>query len=108
MDDFATANQHAQKALDAVSTMKSQIAQGGYDNSFKDWIRSLDDSARSNLAWTKSMVAWQQEQLQRALLRRPQHHEQTNILNGSSAQTWQSVVGRGRAQDKNLLSSAKK
>jgi hypothetical protein len=68
--DFATANQHALKAVDAVSTMKSKIAQGGYDNSFKDWIRSLDDSARSNLAWTKSMVAWQQEQLQRALLRR--------------------------------------
>ena len=62
--DFSTAAQYAGKAVEIVSRMKTDP---GFD---AKWIAALDTSVKSNLAWVKQMVTWQQQQLQANILHR--------------------------------------
>jgi hypothetical protein len=65
--DFAKANEYAEKAVARVAKMKME-SKTGFDQSWQNWVASLEVSAQTNLTWTKQMVAWQQKQIQAAVL----------------------------------------
>ena len=67
--DFRTANDYAEKAVVAVNRLKAETP-ANFDRTWHAWVASLDASARDNLAWVKQMVAWQQKQINAAILGR--------------------------------------
>lgn len=52
--------------------MKREPPPPPYNNaaSWQNWVSTLDASAKSNLAWVKQMIAWQQKEIQSAILGR--------------------------------------
>jgi hypothetical protein len=66
--DFVRANQYAEKAVAAVNRMKSESSGTLTDPSWQSWLASLDSSAKTNLAWTRQMIEWQQKQVHNAVL----------------------------------------
>ncbi len=71
--DFTTAAQYAEKAISAVAKVRIDTpASDQKDPKWQEWIKDLEASAQSNLAWTKQMLAWQQQQIRSHVIRRPQ------------------------------------
>ncbi len=70
--DLAKAQQYAEKAVAMTTKMKSDSPPPSYNNaaSWPNWVATLDASAKSNLTWVKQMIAWQQKEIQSAILRR--------------------------------------
>ena len=70
--DLAKAQQYAERAVAMTAKMKSDPAPPSYNNaaSWPNWVAALDASAKSNLDWVKQMIAWQQKEIQSAILRR--------------------------------------
>jgi hypothetical protein len=68
-NNFKVANDYAEKAVAAVARLKAETSTG-FDQTYQNWVISVETSARDNLAWTKQMVAWQQKQLNATVLRR--------------------------------------
>ena len=68
-NNFRAANDYAEKAVAAVSRLKSETSSGS-DPAFQNWVLTVEASARDNLAWTKQMMAWQQKQLNATILGR--------------------------------------
>jgi len=67
--DFRAANDYAEKAIAAVNALKKETPEN-YTQSWHDWVASLEANAKDNLAWTRQMVAYQQRQINSAILRR--------------------------------------
>ena len=65
--DYVKANQYAEKAVAIVSRMKNE-SQAGTDRAWQAWVANLDASAQTNLAWTRSMIEWQQRQIHNNIL----------------------------------------
>ncbi|HEY2384420.1 MAG TPA: hypothetical protein VGK48_24855 [Terriglobia bacterium] len=62
--DFGTARVYADKALATVTKMKTQPAPEEYTNAtWHQWLGTVENSAKTNLAWVNQMVTWQQQQL---------------------------------------------
>lgn len=70
--DFTTAKQYAEKAVTTVGKMKAQPAPEEYtDSTWRQWLGTIDTSAKNNVAWVNQMLAWQSEQLRNSLHTRP-------------------------------------
>jgi hypothetical protein len=67
--DFRGASDYAEKAVAAVNRLKADTPPD-FDQTYRNWVASLETSARDNLTWAKQMVAWQQRTLNSNLLRR--------------------------------------
>jgi hypothetical protein len=67
--DFRGAYDYAEKAVAAVNRLKADTP-ADYDQSYRNWVASLETSAHDNLAWARQMVAWQQKSLSSTVLRR--------------------------------------
>jgi hypothetical protein len=65
--DFGTATQYAEKAVAAVSRMKSDVTPDTSD-SRRQWLDAIDTSTKNNLAWVKQMVAWQERSIRSTVL----------------------------------------
>lgn len=67
--DYTGAKQYAEKALSTLAKMKTQPAPPeNTEATWHQWLSSMDDSAKSNLAWVNQMSAWQQQQLRSTVL----------------------------------------
>jgi hypothetical protein len=67
------AAQYAEKAVATTTKMRNEPPPGTYAATagpWQSWVDGLDNSAKSNLAWVRQMIAWQQSQIQSAILRR--------------------------------------
>jgi len=70
--DFTSAVQYAQKAVTAVAKIRTDAPiLDKKDPRWQEWINGLDASAKNNLTWTKQMLAWQQQQIQSSIGRKP-------------------------------------
>jgi hypothetical protein len=69
--DYTAARQYGEKAVSTVTKMKSQPAPPeNTDATWRQWLNTLDDSAKKNLAWVNQMAAWQQQQVRSTVLGR--------------------------------------
>ena len=69
--DYTAARQYGEKAVSTVTKMKSQPAPPeNTDATWHQWLNTLDDSAKKNLAWVNQMAAWQQQQVRSTVLGR--------------------------------------
>jgi hypothetical protein len=67
--DYTGAKQYAEKALSTLAKMKTQPAPPeNTDDTWHQWLNTMNDSAKSNLAWVNQMSAWQQQQLRSTVL----------------------------------------
>ena len=63
-NDPVAARQYAEKAVSAVDKSKSPADSAGeHQQTWHEWLNTIDASARSNLTWVNQMAAWQQQQL---------------------------------------------
>ncbi len=70
--DFTSAVQYAQKAVTAVAKIRTDAPiLDKKDPRWQEWINGLDASAKNNLTCTKQMLAWQQQQIQSSIGRKP-------------------------------------
>lgn len=68
--DFSTAKVYAEKALSTVAKMKTQPAPEEYtDATWHQWLGTVENSAKTNLAWVNQMVTWQQQTLRSTRVR---------------------------------------
>ncbi len=72
--DLATAVRYAERSVAAAAKLKSDPPPAPYGagsaQDWYNWAASVDASAKSNLAWVKHMIAWQQEGLRSTLVRK--------------------------------------
>lgn len=69
--DLPKAIQYADKAVNTTAKLKREPPPASYPPAmWMAWLDSIEESAKITQAWVKQTVAWQQKELQSAILRR--------------------------------------
>ena len=67
--DFAAARQFADKAVAAVSRMKSAAAADPNSNAaLQEWLLSMESATKKNQEWVTQMIAWREQQVRSSVL----------------------------------------